>query len=126
MTERCTYIKLEGGRCRGVAVRGSDLCAAHHPDTQARRRAGARRGGRARGVEEMRKIQREIRDVIDGVLSGQVERGVGSCAAQLYNTLIRAAEAQRRQRELDEMQERLEALEDALTEAEVDRRRWGA
>ena len=35
-------------------------------------------------------------------------------ANQLYNTLIRAIEQERKQRELEEMAERLEALEEAL------------
>lgn len=35
-------------------------------------------------------------------------------ANQLYNTLIRAIEQERKQRELEEMAERLEALEEVL------------
>jgi len=52
--------------------------------------------------------------VIDGVLDGRIERGVGSCAAQLYNVLLRAVEVERKVRESAELEARLEALEGAL------------
>jgi hypothetical protein len=100
-----------GERCKGVPVRGSDLCAAHHPDYRERRRTGARRGGKARGAGELAGIKGEIRTVIVGVLNGEVPTGRAAVAIQGYNTLLRAVEVERRVRELDELEERLEALE---------------
>jgi hypothetical protein len=48
------------------------------------------------------------------VLDGNVDRGRAAVANQLYNTLIRAIEQERKQRELEEVAERLEALEEVL------------
>jgi hypothetical protein len=114
---RCTFIKLGGQRCRGIPVRGSDLCAAHHPDYQERRRAGARRGGKARGAGELAAIKSEIRSVIGSVQRGKLDRGVGAVVFQGYNTLLRAVETERRVRELDELEERIVAMERRLHRA---------
>ena len=44
----------------------------------------------------------------------KVEKGRAAVANQLYNTLIRAIEQERKMRELGELAERLEALEEVL------------
>ena len=124
MMAQCTSIKPGGERCKGVAVRGSTLCAAHHPDYQSQRRAGARRGGKGRGTSELAGIKREIRDVIDGVIAGRIERAPAAVALQGFNVLLRLAELERRVREGD-VEERLECLERALAVAEGDAR-WRA
>jgi hypothetical protein len=110
---RCTYIKVGRERCRGVAVRGSDLCAAHHPDYRERRRSGARRGGKARGTSEMASVKAEIKRVIEDVLDSRIERGVGTAAFMGFNALLKAIETERRIREQDELEERIAALEQA-------------
>ena len=114
---RCTSIKRGRERCKGVAVRGSTLCAAHHPDYQERRRAGARRGGKARGVGELAEIKSEIRAIIGAVIGGRISRSVGGVAFQGYNTLLRAVEVERKVRELDDLEGRLETLEQRIREA---------
>jgi hypothetical protein len=65
LVARCSAIAASGERCRGVPDRGSDLCAAHHPQTQSRRRAGARRGGRARGVAEISDVKGWLRELAE-------------------------------------------------------------
>jgi hypothetical protein len=62
--------------------------------------------------------------VIDGVQEGHIERGVGSCAAQLYNVLARYIELERRQGEVA-LEERLEGLEGRLEELAEAGARWG-
>jgi hypothetical protein len=98
-------------------VRGSTLCAAHHPDYQERRRAGARRGGKARGTGELAAIKAEIRAVIGAVIGGRMSRGVGAVVFQGYNTLLRAVEVERKVRELDDLEDRLGTLERRIREA---------
>ena len=59
----------------------------------------------------MRAVKRDLWRVIGQVEDGQTERGVGSVLGQLFNSLLRAIEVERRQREADEIVARLEALE---------------
>jgi hypothetical protein len=117
LTSQCTFIRSGGERCKGVPVRGSTLCAAHHPDYRERRRAGARRGGKARGTGELAGIKSEIRSVIGTVQRGKLDRGVGAVIFQGYNTLLRAVEVERKVRELDEHEERIADMETRLHRA---------
>jgi hypothetical protein len=54
-----------------------------------------------------------LKSLSDCVLSGEVERATAIAANQLLNTALRAIELERKWKELDEIEERLSALEDA-------------
>lgn len=112
---RCQAIKRGGERCKLEATHGS-YCWSHAEGTAEERRRRARRGGKAGGngrggVSELRQIKGELRGVISDVLSGRVQRGAGSVAFQGYNCLLRACELERKVRELEEFEERLNELE---------------
>ena len=75
----------------------------------------------------MSEIKRTIRETVDGVLDGRIERGVGAGAFQGFNTLLKSIEVERKIREQDELEERLEALERQQEEQKgVSSRGWGA
>ena len=111
MMPRCAFIKGDGERCRGVAIRASDYCAAHDPSTQERRRAGASRGGRARGTSEISEVKRQLARLAEDTLAGRVDRGVAVAVTQIRNTQLRALALERDLREQEEFEARLEALE---------------
>jgi hypothetical protein len=115
LVAQCSALAGSGQRCRGVAVRGSDLCAAHDPSTQERRRAGAKRGGRKRpgATAELAAVKAELRETIKAVRAGSMDRGTGAIIGGLYNTLLRALEVQRKWHEADELERRIERLEEA-------------
>ena len=126
---RCEAITRAGSRCRLEATPGATWCYSHDPARVAERRRNASKAGRSggngrAGVSELAGIKRDIRGVLDGVLDGRIDRGAGACAAQLYNTLIRLVELERKVRESD-LEERLERLERVLAVAEADAR-WRA
>lgn len=119
---RCEAITQAGSRCQLEATPGATWCYSHNPARVEERRRNARKGGRSggngrAGASEVASVKREVRAVVDGVLDGRIDRGAGSCAAQLYHVLLRTVEIERRAREGD-MEERLAALERALTAAE--------
>jgi uncharacterized protein YwlG (UPF0340 family) len=72
----------------------------------------------------MAEVKREIRGVIEDVLSGRLERGVGAVAFQGFNALLKAVEVERKVRELEEVEERIAALE--AQAGGGGGRRWGA
>jgi hypothetical protein len=114
----CSGIRADGGRCKAQAIADSQWCFSHHPDyEQARRRRaskGGKRGGRGRPQTELSDIKHRLSDLADDVLTGTADRGRAAVANQLYNTLIRAIEQERKARELEELAGRLEALEEVL------------
>lgn len=113
----CSGIKADGGRCKAQARRGSEWCIGHDPEkAEARRRRaskGGKRGGRGRPSVELARLQARFEELAEGVLSGEVERGVGAVAGQLLNgarACLRDSLAAREQEELVARMEELEAL----------------
>ena len=111
---QCAGITRDGARCAVVVGAGKDHCYAHDPDRENERKRNASRGGKSRGARELPDLKRQLKDLAADVLKGDVETGRGAVANQILNTLIRAIEQERKQRELEEMAERLEALEETL------------
>ena len=48
--------------------------------------------------------------MVSDVLEGRVERGIGAVVFQGYNTLLKAVEVERKVKETEEIEARLEAL----------------
>ena len=93
---------------------GQSHCYAHDPDRSKERKRNASRGGRSKGQGELGELKKQIRSLAAEVLDGTADRGRAAVANQLYNTLLRAIEQERKQRELEELAGRLEALEEVL------------
>jgi hypothetical protein len=120
---RCKATKRNGEPCTLPAQGEQGLCWAHDPKNAERRRRGASRGGRARANRELPTIKALLEDLTDRVLSGDLAAGTAAVANQLINTRLRAIEQERRNRETEELEARLEALE--RSQAQLGGRRWG-
>ena len=106
---QCAGIKRDGGRCAVIVGPGQSHCYAHDPGRADERKRNVSRGGRAKGAGgELPDLKRQLRDLAAGVLDGTQDRGNAAVANQLYNTLIRAIEQERKLRELGELAERLD------------------
>ncbi len=115
---RCAGIRVDGGRCGGQAIRDSQWCFSHHPDYEEERRRrgskGGKRGGRGRPQTELAALKAEVRDVIEAVRTGELDKGVGAVLGQLYNVLLKAVSVGLDVEERQELVQRMEALEEAL------------
>ncbi len=125
MTERCTAIKKDGSRCSKEAEPGKNRCWSHDPANEDERRRIASRGGKAsttvlaerRGpaAEEIRELKDELRELARDVKEREVPPPIGTALNQIYNTLLRAMDQERRTMETGELEERLAALEARAT-----------
>jgi hypothetical protein len=112
---RCAGIKRDGGRCAVVVGAGRSHCYQHDPDRSEERKRNASRGGRSKGSGgELAALKRQLKDLAADVLEGNVETGRASVANQIFNTLVRAIEQERKNLETGELAERLEAMEEVL------------
>jgi hypothetical protein len=107
---RCSAITKGGSRCKLDATSGS-YCWNHAPENAQARRARARRGGKARGSSEVAYIKRQLYSVIEEVHAGSLNRSTGSVLFMGFNTLLRACEVERKVKETEELEERIELLE---------------
>jgi hypothetical protein len=115
---KCSAITQAGTACKGIPIDGSGWCYVHHPDHfEERRRHGSRggkRGGRGRPVAELAALRVENAEIRERLLEGELLPGVAAVAIQSINTDIRAVSAALKAREQEELETRLEELEQVL------------
>lgn len=117
---QCTAIKADGERCKGVAIGLSEWCYQHAPQHAEERSRngskGGRRGGRGRSspAGELTEVKATLRELTEDVLSGKRDKSIATVANLLLNTRLRAVELERRWRDTQELEGRLEALEGVL------------
>ncbi len=117
----CDYIKPDGERCKALPMKGEGYCYAHHPDLEDKRRAAASKGGKRGGRGRARPGGGDIKDVkawllklASDVEEGRLEAKDGSVVSQILNVFLRGVEVERKIKESEELEERLEALEGVL------------
>ena len=122
----CKATKRNGEPCTLPANGQQGLCWAHDPKNAERRRKGASRGGRAKASRELPSIKTLLEDLTERVLSGELETGRAAVANQLINTRLRAIEQERKNKETEELAERVQELERRLSvnQRQKGRRAW--
>src|SRR5215211_6309334 len=86
----------------------------HDPANAEQRSRMASKAAKSKPSRELAGLKAQLQDLTKDVLAGEIETGRAAVANQLINTLIRAIEQERKMRELGELAERLEALEEVL------------
>ena len=114
MADQCTAVKRNGEPCTLPANGPQGLCWAHDPANAEKRRRGASRGGKAKANRELPSIKARLEDLTEQVLSGELPTGPAAVANQLLNTRLRAIELERKWKEIEELEGRLEALERSI------------
>jgi hypothetical protein len=120
---RCAGIKQDGGRCTTIVKPPQTHCYQHDPNRSEERRRNASRAGKSTGGREIKDLKRRISEVVDTVLEGSQDRGRAAVAIQGFNALRGVLELERKIKETDALEARIEALEQSQ---EGGSRRWGA
>jgi len=106
---------------------GQEYCHHHDPARAEQRSRAASKGGKSRSNHELREIKDLLKDLTNRVLKAEgaepLETGPAAVANQLINTRLRALEQERRNRETEDLEARIEALERA-NEREKGVRPW--
>jgi hypothetical protein len=120
----CAGIKRSGGRCTVSVGPGETYCHHHDPARQEERRRAASRAGRSKPNRELKDVKGLCVDLTERVLSGDLAPGPAAVANQLINTRLRAIEQERKIKETEDLEARIEALEQA--QGQKGARPWGA
>jgi hypothetical protein len=114
----CSGERADGRPCKAQAIADSQWCFNHHPEYELarRRRAskGGKRGGRGRthpGTGDLLKLQKQLESLGEKVLKGEVDRAAAAVTIQAWQAARACIVASARLRELEEVEERLDALE---------------
>ncbi len=91
------------------------------------RRSAARcQGGKSKPSREISDLKAQLANLAEEVIAGELETGRAAVANQLINTRLRAIELERKVRDADEFEERLNALENLTRNARSrGGHRWG-
>jgi hypothetical protein len=108
---RCQGIKQDGGRCTASVPEGSQWCFNHDPAHAGERKRNAARAGKSRPNREILDIKVLLGDLTERVLEGDLPTSVAAVANQLINTRLRAIETERRVKETEGLEERIERIE---------------
>jgi hypothetical protein len=108
---RCQGIKRDGGRCTASVPEGSQWCFNHDPAHANARKHNTSRAGKSRPNREIGKIKSLLEDLTNRVLEGELPTSVAAVANQLINTRLRAIEVERRVKDTEEFEARLQAVE---------------
>ena len=122
---RCRENKPDGTPCERIVSVSQEYCYSHDPERGEERRRNASRAGKSTGGREIRDLKRRISGLVDAVMEGSQDRGRAAVAIQGFNALKGVLELERKVKEVDELEARLEALEQA-TGDQKGGQRWGA
>ena len=111
----CSGFRKDGQRCANVVRGSAGLCWAHSPENSARRKEIASHAAKAKASRSGEVVQ--VKDILMNLATdlraGKVDRGNASVLSQIYGTVLRAFEQERRIKETEEYGERIKALEEA-------------
>ena len=107
----CRATKANGEPCTLAANGPQGFCWAHDPANREKRRRMASKAARSKPNREIPAIKALLEDLTERVLAGDVETSRAAVANQLVNTRLRAIETERKIKETEELEARIEALE---------------
>jgi hypothetical protein len=110
----CRATKANGEPCRAPATGPHGYCWAHDPANAEQRSRMASKAAKSTPSRELIRLKAQLVDLTKDVLAGEIETGRAAVANQLINTRLRAIEVERRVKEAEELEERLEAIEGVL------------
>jgi hypothetical protein len=110
----CRATKANGEPCTLPANGPQGFCWAHDPANREKRQRMASKAARSKPNRELAGIKELLVELMERVLSGELQTGPAAVANQLVNTRLRAIEQERKLRELEELETRLESLEEVL------------
>ena len=114
LTAKCRGLKRDGNKCTVTVNPPQTYCWWHAPENSARRQKAAARGGKGKAGRAVKELHVLLEDLTERVIDGNLETSRGAVANQLIGTRIRLFEYERRLKELEELEARLEAVEGVL------------
>ncbi len=125
MNRQCPATKRNGDRCSGSVPEGKYHCWFHDPANSGKRRRAAARGGKGNKSKVSKDLHLLLESLTEQVVAGDLEPYPASVAGQLIGVRLRLLEFERRVRETDTLEARIEELSEAF-ERQQGVRRHGA
>jgi hypothetical protein len=115
----CLGTKRDGARCTASVEAPLAFCWWHDDKNAEQRRRAASRGGRGKPSRVTRDLHLLLESLTERVLAGGIEPYPASVAGQLVGVRLRLLEFERRVRETDTLELKVEELTTALERQKV-------
>ena len=127
MMAKCLGTKRDGSQCTATVEPPQIHCWWHDPQNAYKRQRAASKGGRAKASKLTKELHNLLEDLTARVVEGTLETSRGAVASQRIGTRMRLLEYERRLKETEELEARLEELERASSQQHRDggARYWG-
>ena len=129
---RCIGTRADNERCQAQAIADSQWCFNHHPDYEAARRRRASKGGKSGGrgrpspaTAELSRLQGRLEELAEELLEKPGKADTYAVMGRLLNYARMCIATALQARQVEDLEQRLEALEEAL-ESKRGGNRWGA
>lgn len=114
---RCSGSKPSGDPCERI-VPGS-FCYSHDPERADERRRAASKAGKSKPNRDVADVKLRLSELANGVLDGSTDKGIGAVVSQILNVYLRAVSVELKVKEQQEIEARIEELEDLLAAREA-------
>src|SRR5215204_6795537 len=121
---RCAGTKRDSSPCTATVEPPQRFCWWHDPANADKRRRAASKAGKSKPSRELPSIKALLEDLTERVLSGKLQTGQAAVANQLINTRLRALETERKVKETEDLEARIQALEDLQPAKSKGAHRW--
>jgi hypothetical protein len=118
LNRQCPATKRNGDRCSGSVPEGKYHCWFHDPANSDKRRRAASRGGKGNRSKISKDLHRLLDDLTEQVVGGDLEPYPASVAGQLVGVRLRLLEFERKVKETDELEAKLDEMAAALERQE--------
>ena len=108
---RCAAFKPNGEQCERIVGASQRHCYSHDPERKVERSRNASRAARSKPSREIVAVKEQLQEIADRVLLGDLDRADAAVVSQILNVKLRALETERRIRETEEFEARLQELE---------------
>ncbi len=115
MNRQCPATKRNGDRCSGSVPEGKYHCWFHDSANSDKRKRAASRGGKGNRSRVSRDLHKLLEDLTAQVVAGDLEPYPASVAGQLVGVRLRLLEYERRLKETDTLEARIELLSEAFS-----------
>jgi hypothetical protein len=110
---KCSATKANGTPCERLIDASAIYCYSHDGERAQQRSRAASKAARSKGGStELGEVKAQLRTLADDVISGTIDKGSASVAAQVLGVFIRAVEQERKIREQEELEARIQQLEE--------------
>src|SRR5215210_2290377 len=121
---RCAGTKRDDSPCTATVEPPQRFCWWHDPANADKRRRAASKAGKSKPSRGLPSIKSLLEDLTERVLAGKLQTGQAAVANQLINTRLRAIEQERKNRETEDLESRIQALEDLQPAKSKGAHRW--